>query len=75
MRCQVKGKQPVQSIEDKAGKAYCRLFGDRITVHLCDIRRMELSGKGGFSCNDCPMAAQVIHEKAAAEDERQRECA
>ena len=31
----------------------CNLFADVVTEHLCQIRRRELTQKGGFSCDDC----------------------
>lgn len=34
---------------------YCKLFSDRVTWHLCELRRKELNSKGGFSCSGCAM--------------------
>ena len=34
---------------------FCKLFTDRVTEHLCFIRRRELNARGGFSCEGCSM--------------------
>ena len=31
----------------------CKLFGDRVTSHLCILRRQELITQGNFSCDGC----------------------
>lgn len=32
---------------------YCKLFSDTVTVKICDLRKQELNGRGGFSCQGC----------------------
>ena len=31
----------------------CKLFGDNVPKHLCELRRAELNNKGDFSCKGC----------------------
>jgi hypothetical protein len=31
----------------------CKLFGDKVTEHLCALRKAELHPKEGFSCEGC----------------------
>jgi hypothetical protein len=38
---------------------FCHLFSDTIPRHLCAIRRRELDGRGGFSCDDCHLVANA----------------
>ena len=33
----------------------CKLFGDMVPSHLCDLRRQELIAQGDFSCDGCSM--------------------
>jgi len=35
----------------------CKLFSDRISEHLCVLRKKELDRKGAFSCEGCPTDA------------------
>jgi hypothetical protein len=47
----------------------CKLFGDKVPKHLCEIRRAELNNKGDFSCTGCftdmMLTLQEIPAKAA----------
>jgi len=38
---------------------FCKLFSDRVSLHLCMLRKKELDLKGGFSCEGCPMDAAI----------------
>ncbi len=38
---------------DQARVIYCMMFDDRVSKHLCDLRRRELGDRGGFSCEGC----------------------
>ena len=40
-------------VTDAATTVFCRLFSDRVTHHLCDLRRRELNARGIFSCEGC----------------------
>ena len=31
----------------------CKLFGDKVTEHLCALRKAELHPNKGFSCEGC----------------------
>ena len=50
----------------------CKLFGDNVPKHLCDLRRSELNNKGDFSCGGCftdmMLALQKRSAKAANEN-------
>ena len=37
----------------KAEAVYCKLFSDTVTVIICNLRKQELHGRGGFSCHGC----------------------
>ena len=37
----------------KPEAVYCKLFSDTVTVKICDLRKQELNGRGGFSCHNC----------------------
>ncbi len=37
----------------KPEAVYCKLFSDTVTVKICDLRKQELNGRGGFSCHGC----------------------
>ena len=39
--------------EKQSGAVYCKLFSDTVTVTICDLRKNELNGRGGFSCFGC----------------------
>ena len=50
----------------------CKLFGDNVPKHLCELRRAELNNKGDFSCTGCftdmMLTLQEISAKAANEN-------
>lgn len=35
----------------------CKLFSDRVSEHLCRLRKKELDLRGAFSCEGCPTDA------------------
>lgn len=37
----------------KTEAVFCKLFSDTVTVKICDLRKQELNGRGGFSCHGC----------------------
>jgi len=47
-------------VSDDQTTVFCKLFSDRISEHLCGLRRKELDHKGGFLCEGCPIDL-VIH--------------
>lgn len=46
-------KADTNSISEGNITAFCKLFADMVTQHLCELRREELNRKGGFSCENC----------------------
>ena len=34
---------------------YCKLFADSISSQVCQLRKQELNGRGGFTCRGCSM--------------------
>lgn len=66
-RDMTESRAPGASIKpDSATTVYCKLFADRVTRHLCALRRQELNAKGGFSCEGCSMETEPAqqHEDA-----------
>lgn len=47
---------------DSLNTVYCKLFADRVTLHLCILRRKELNAKGGFSCEGCSMEREAARQ-------------
>jgi len=43
----------VGSISEGNITAFCKLFSDMVTEHLCELRMRELNSSGGFSCEGC----------------------
>ena len=37
----------------KSEPVFCKLFSDTVTEKICDLRKQELNGRGGFSCHGC----------------------
>ena len=37
----------------KPQAVFCKLFSDTVTIKICDLRKQELNGRGGFSCHGC----------------------
>jgi len=46
----------------------CKLFSDRVSEHLCRIRKKELDLKGAFSCEGCPTDAIMRRQRKIIQD-------
>lgn len=46
--------------------AYCQLFADLVTGHLCELRRKELNAQGAFSCEGCRASELLLKVSPAA---------
>lgn len=44
----------------------CKLFGDKVPKHLCELRRKELNNKADFSCTGCPIDVMLTLQKHSA---------
>jgi hypothetical protein len=39
--------------KQKSNEVYCKLFSDTVAMNICDLRKQDLNGRGGFSCYGC----------------------
>jgi hypothetical protein len=46
----------------------CKLFSDRVSEHLCQLRKKELDRKGAFSCEGCPTDAIMRRQRKTVQD-------
>ena len=46
----------------------CKLFSDRVSEHLCMLRKKELDLKGAFSCEGCPTDATMRRQLKIVKD-------
>lgn len=37
---------------------YCKLFADDVPKNICTLRKLELNGRGEFTCAGCSWAAR-----------------
>jgi hypothetical protein len=46
----------------------CKLFSDRVSEHLCRLRKKELDLRGAFSCEGCPTDAVMGGQVKVVQD-------
>lgn len=51
---------------EAAMTVFCKLFSDKISRHLCDLRRRELSDREIFSCKGCIALNSMTGSKNSA---------
>lgn len=57
--------RPFETGENNA-LTQCKLFGDNVPKHLCELRRTELNNKGAFSCTGCYTDMMLTHQEISA---------